>query len=565
MSDFSAPRRALPSLTIYLWLLLLVIAPNALLIGASFMTNDGGSIAFDPTFENYAKLFERQSYLILIYRTLLMALTAAIVATLIGYPMAYFASRYIGPKKRIASLLVVIPLWISLLMRIFAWKIILGETGVVNSFLVSSGILAVPTQALIYNKLTVVMALAYVAIPYVFITSYSAIERIPGSIVEASKDCGASPFTTFCKVIWPLSRQGAAIGFGLAFLLAVGDYVTPAMVGGLDGTMIGVVIASQFGLAGNWPLGSAIAMLVVVAVAAVLVLLALATRTRGIMEEGDAGHVSAMAWALLTVRGRMVRAGAWVLFLVPYLFLYGPLVVIAVFSFNNNKIQALPLTGLTFRWYADLAANANLIDALLRSLLVAAVAVGISVVVGTAFAMIFANKGVRGSAVVQALIALPVALPGIILGISLALTFRAIGIENPLLRVVLGHSVFIMPVVMLIVLARLNGLDPSLRDASDDLGATRAQTLRRVTLPLTMTAILGGALLGFTLSFDEVVISLFLTGAEPTLPIYIWNQLRFGFTPEINAIFTVIATVSLIAIFGATQIIGRTNKVRNDR
>jgi spermidine/putrescine transport system permease protein len=177
-------------------------------------------------------------------------------------------------------------------------------------------------------------------------------------------------------------------------------------------------------------------------------------------------------------------------------------------------------------------------------------------VIGTVFAMIFANKTVRGSAVVQALIALPVALPGIILGISLALTFRSLGIENPLLRVVLGHSVFIMPVVMLIVLARLNGLDPSLRDASDDLGATRTQTLRKVTLPLIMKAILGGALLGFTLSFDEVVISLFLTGSEPTLPIYIWNQLRFGFTPEINAIFAVIAAVSLLAIIAATKVIG---------
>jgi spermidine/putrescine transport system permease protein len=565
MSDGAATfRRAWPAVTIYFWLLLLVIAPNALLIGASFMTNDGGTIAFVPTIENYAKLFARQSYLILIYRTLVMALAAAIVATLIGYPMAYFASRYIGPRKRIASLLVIIPLWISLLMRIFAWKIILGETGVLNSFLVSTGILAEPTQALIYNRLTVVMALAYVAIPYVFITSYSAIERIPGSFVEASKDCGASAFTTFRRVIWPLSRQGAAIGFALAFLLAVGDYVTPAMVGGLDGTMIGVVIASQFGLAGNWPLGSAIAMLVVIAVAAVLALLVVATRTRGVMEEGDAGHVSATVWALLTVQGRMVRVGAWVLFILPYLFLYGPLIVIAVFSFNTSEIQALPLSGLTFRWYADMAGNANLIDALLRSLLVGTISVGVSVVIGTAFAMIFANKGVWGSAGVQALIALPVALPGIILGISLALTFRAIGVDNPLLRVVLGHSVFIMPVVMLIVLARLNGLDPSLRDASDDLGATRAQTLRRVTLPLIMTAILGGALLGFTLSFDEVVISLFLTGSEPTLPIYIWNQLRFGFTPEINAVFAVIACVSLISILVATKVIG-SNDARHVR
>jgi spermidine/putrescine transport system permease protein len=124
------------------------------------------------------------------------------------------------------------------------------------------------------------------------------------------------------------------------------------------------------------------------------------------------------------------------------------------------------------------------------------------------------------------------------------------------MRLVAGHAVFIMPVVMLIVLARLNGLDPSLEDASSDLGATRGQTLRRIILPLIRTAIIGAALLGFTLSFDEMIISLFLTGAEPTLPIFIWNQLRFGFTPEINAIFAIITLVSLVAIAVATRVIG---------
>ena len=555
--------RAASVAPIYVWLLLLVLAPNALLLGASVMTSDGGAIVLDPTLENYQRIFDRRAYLILIQRTVLMALAAATLATLIAYPMAYFASRYIGRHKYVASLMVIIPLWISLLMRVFAWKIILGENGVLNTFLVQASILEEPTRVLIYNRVTVVLTLAYVAIPYVFITAYTALERIPSNLLEASKDCGASGFTTLRKVVWPLSKQGVAIGFALAFLLAVGDYVTPSMVGGLDGTMIGVVIASQFGLAGNWPLGSAIAIVLVVGVAAVLTVVALAARTRGVIEAGDAGHARATPWRSLSAAGKLRRVLAWAAFIVPYFVLYGPLMVIAVFSFNDSTVQALPLSGFTFKWYAVLTENAGLIEALGRSLLVGLSSVAIAVVVGTAFALLFVRRRPRGGATLQALLALPVALPGIILGISLALTFRAVGIENPLIRVALGHATFVMPVLMLIVLARLNALDGALEDASSDLGASRWQTLRHVTLPLLRTAILGGALLGFTLSFDEVLISLFLTGSEPTLPIYIWNQLRFGFTPEVNAVFALIAVVSLAAILLATRIIGE--RVSPDR
>ena len=559
MTDATQPfwQRALPAGSIYLWLLLLVLAPNALLVAASFMTNEGGAILLKPTLANYGRLIDRASYLILIQRTVLMALMAATVATLIAFPMAWFASRYIGQLKYVASLLVIIPLWISLLMRVFAWKIILGENGVLNSFLVTSGILDEPTPAFIYNRFAVVLTLAYVAIPYVFITSYTALERIPGHLTEASADCGASGFTTFRHVVWPLARQGVAVGFALAFLLAVGDYVTPSMVGGLDGTMIGVVISSQFGLAGNWPLGSAIAIVLVLVVAVILASLVLATRTRGVMEEGDAGHVSAPAWATLTGGNKIRRAILWLLFIIPYVFLYGPLLIIILFSFNASEIQAMPFSGFTFEWYRQLGENGNLLEALRRSLLVGGITVTVSVFVGTSFALTFANLSLRASGLLQSLVALPIALPGIILGISLALTFRAFAFDTPLIRVVLGHGVFIMPVVMLIVLTRLQSLDPALKDASGDLGATRWQTLTRVTLPLIRTAVLGGALLGFTLSFDEMIISLFLTGSEPTLPIYIWNQLRFGFTPEINAIFAVITLVSFIAVGFATRFIGK--------
>lgn len=547
---------------IYIWLLLLVIAPNAALVIASFMKSSGGAIIMEPTLSNYSRLIERSSYLILIQRTTLMALSAAFLATIIAYPMAYFVSRYVRKHRFAVVLLVIIPLWISLLMRVFAWKIILGENGVFNTFLLEFGILDEPTQIFIYTRHTVVLALAYVAIPYVFVTSYTALERIPSNLIEASRDCGASGFQTFIRVVWPLSKQGVAIGFALAFLLGVGDYVTPSMVGGLDGTMIGVVIASQFGLAGNWPLGSAISIVLVGCVVIILGLVAFSTRSKGIIEEGDAGHVRAVSWSHLKQGGKIVRVIAWFAFLLPYIFLYGPLIIICVFSFNQGTIQAFPLTGFTLQWYSEVLENTNLINALGRSLMVGGLAVLVGGTIGTSFALIFVMVRPRGAVILQSMVSLPVAFPGIILGISLALTFEEIKLYNSLVRVVIGHATFVMPIIMLIVLSRLKSLDPSLNDASSDLGATPVQTLRRITLPLVKTAVIGGALLGFTLSFDEVLISLFLTGAEPTLPIFIWNQLRFGFTPEINAIFTLIGTGSLIAIAIGTRIINKDTSSR---
>ena len=189
--------------------------------------------------------------------------------------------------------------------------------------------------------------------------------------------------------------------------------------------------------------------------------------------------------------------------------------------------------------------------------MVGGLAVLVGGTIGTSFALIFVMVRPRGEVILQSMVSLPVAFPGIILGISLALTFEEIKLYNSLVRAVIGHATFVMPIIMLIVLSRLKSLDPSLNDASSDLGATPVQTLRRITLPLVKTAVIGGALLGFTLSFDEVLVSLFLTGAEPTLPIFIWNQLRFGFTPEINAIFTLIGIGSLIAIAIGTRIINK--------
>ena len=202
------------------------------------------------------------------------ALSSSLIATVIAYIAAVIVVRYFGKFKLVVAVLVLVPLLISYLMRIFAWKIILGEHGI----LVGAFGDAVPKNIL-YSQLSVILTLTYVAIPYVFLSVFVALERIPPHITEAAGDCGASPWTTFWTVLWPLSRGGAAVGFAIAFVLTFGDYVTPAMVGGLSGTMLGSVVLQQFGIANNWPLGSAIGIVVILSGLLVLAVISLFTRT----------------------------------------------------------------------------------------------------------------------------------------------------------------------------------------------------------------------------------------------------------------------------------------------
>ena len=242
---------------------------------------------------------------------------------------------------------------------------------------------------------------------------------------------------------------------------------------------------------------------------------------------------------------------------VVYFFLYAPILVMAVFSFNEGSVQSLPLKGFSTIWYERLFNDTAMIDALFFSAKVSLIAVAISCVAGTAFSLLFARVRMRGLPILQALIALPFVMPGMVLGISLLLSLREIGIEPGLLAIVIGHVTFITPIIIFVVTQRLRALDPTLEQASKDLGAGPIRTFVNVIFPSIRTSLIAAALLGFTVSFDEIIVTFFLSGAEPTLPVHIWTLLRQGFSPAINAVLTLIAVFSVALITIATITIQR--------
>ncbi|BBY65538.1 ABC transporter permease [Mycolicibacterium helvum] len=234
-----------------------------------------------------------------------------------------------------------------------------------------------------------------------------------------------------------------------------------------------------------------------------------------------------------------------------FAFLYAPLITTALFSFNGSPVQTWPMDGFTLRWYRELLSDNAMIAAVLYSLRVALVAVFVSAVAGFAFALIAQRLEFSGKRILDAVLAVPLVAPGMVLGISLLVVFNLGEIPTGFVTIVIGHSAFITPLVMFILQQRLKTMDPSIEHASMDLGAGRIKTFWHVTLPGVRVSLLAACLLGFTLSMDEIAVSFFLAGTQPTLPVYVWGLLRFGFTPEVNAVFTLIGAFSLVLIGGA--------------
>ena len=228
-------------------------------------------------------------------------------------------------------------------------------------------------------------------------------------------------------------------------------------------------------------------------------------------------------------------------------FLYLPLFVIALMSFNASTAPTLPIRGLTLDWYADLIEDQRFVDASVFSLKVAAVSTAIAVVLGTAAALAVAMRRALAYRMAAVLYVIPLLVPGLVLAVAMAAFFRLVEIRLSFWTVVAGHVVVNAPLVYLVVAARLRGFDWSLVQAARTLGAEPLQAFRRVTAPLIAPAVLGSAILSFAISIDNFAVSLFLTGGESTVPLLIWSMMRAGFSPAVNALATILVVGTLIA------------------
>jgi spermidine/putrescine transport system permease protein len=252
---------------------------------------------------------------------------------------------------------------------------------------------------------------------------------------------------------------------------------------------------------------------------------------------------------VISRRARLSRWGLGLYGLLIYVFLFGPIALLVLFSFNANRYGTFPISGWTLKWYRSAISNYQIHDALRTTLEVAAEVTAVSVVVGTAAAFPLVRSRLRFRDTIRIGFILPIMIPGLLIGVSLLVMFTGpLHQQLSTQTVVIGQSVYTTPFVILLVAARLQGFDRALERAAADLGANAFQRLLRVVFPLILPAIVAGALLAFTLSLDEFIITYFLIGTQITLPIYIYTQIKFGITPEVNALASMLLAASLLVL-----------------
>ncbi len=252
--------KALISLPPMFWVAVFLLLPYALMFAHSFWTVRDGVILHQWNTQNYAKLFQNPLYLDVLFRTMRIAGSVTLLSLLLGYPLAYYMSFHAGVRREILYQLVIVPLWISYLVRGYAWKTILGSDGVLNGFLQYLHLTREPVSFFLYSPFAVVLMLTHIYTPFVFLPLYASLEHIPRNLVEASQDLGAGLRATFLRVILPLSLPGLLAGATFAFLLTLGDFLAPLLVGGPSSIMIANIVQSLFGTAYDWPLGAAISV-----------------------------------------------------------------------------------------------------------------------------------------------------------------------------------------------------------------------------------------------------------------------------------------------------------------
>jgi spermidine/putrescine transport system permease protein len=274
------------------WVTAFLLVPYAILLGYSFWSVSSiQTIIHSWNLQNYLELARNSLYRDVLFRSMRIAAAVTFFALLLGYPLAYFLSFHATKRKDLLYQLVIIPLWASYLVRGYAWKTILGTDGVLNGVLhfthatdlltglqhminqhvtASHQVALVPLPFLLYSPFAVVLVLTHIYTPFVILPIYASLEHIPRNLLEASGDLGSSPWSTFRRVILPLSLPGVIAGATFAFVLTLGDFLAPLLVGGSSGIMISNIVVGLFGAAYNWPLGAAIALCMMVIVMALL-------------------------------------------------------------------------------------------------------------------------------------------------------------------------------------------------------------------------------------------------------------------------------------------------------
>ena len=265
-------------LPLVLWLFMFLVVPYINLFINSFWKNGFFKVEHTFTMENYVRFFTSgtgtNKPVMVLLDTLRISVIVMVCSILISFPLAYFINFKVKKNKQLFYMLAIIPLWVSYIMRAYSWRIILGTNGILNSFLMWTGITHKPIDAFLYSDVSVIIAMVHIYTPFVLMPMYTAMEQIPRNLIEASKDLGCGRIRTFVKVLLPLSLPGVLTGGTYALALSMGDFLAPSLLGGAStSTKIANIAQMQFGTSNNWPYGATISVIIFILILAIILVM----------------------------------------------------------------------------------------------------------------------------------------------------------------------------------------------------------------------------------------------------------------------------------------------------
>lgn len=502
------------------------------------------------TLTNYQRILTTPIYGRVLFNTLYIALLTTLGTLVLSYPLAYYMATARPTTAKILAFAVLLPFWTSALVRTTAWIILLQRNGMLNTVLTSTGVVNAPI-AFVYNLSGVLIGMVHVLMPFMVLPLYAAFRNIDRNLLYAAEGMGASPFQRFVRIIMPLTAPGAAAGSLIVFMNALGYYITPALLGGPRQTMIAEMISFHILEQLDWGMAAALAMLLLVVTLVLFLIFQTLLGLDKLLGGGGNGDGDTLGNAQGDIKRSLLEKFAAVAAVFVAIFLVLPNLVVVPMSFSPSPFYVFPPEQFTTRWFSTFFENPKWIQALWNSLQVSAIAVTLATILGTLAAIGVSRLNARGKSALEAYFLLPMVVPPVIFGIALYYFYAPIGLIGRPLGLAIGHAILGTPFVFLTVRAALKNFDPNLELAALGLGASRITVLRRIMLPQLWPGIVAGAVFAFIVSFDDVLLALFITNIRSrTLPKLMYEGVAYELDPTITAVATLLIGVAIVILSG---------------
>jgi putative spermidine/putrescine transport system permease protein len=530
---------------------------------------------------HYRRIFDTPVYLRSLRNTVEIAVTVSAFCLLLAYPTAVALSTASARVRAILGVLIVLPYFVAVLVRTYAVMVVLGTNGPINSALRGLGLIQEPHR-LLFTRGAVILAMTIVLIPLMVLPISSVMAQIDPNLVRAAQALGAGPTAAFWRVYFPLSVPGVLAGVILVFVLSLGFFITPALVGGPTDRVLAQDIANQARLLTSEGFSQALAVVLLVVT---LVILTLASRvvhfdliwgmvdsqrTRYRLRSAPSGMaffhrvsehlVDVIGWPALRVLGALPHAvGHLFTRIVTTCVLVGamvPIGLVVIMSFTSSVFLVFPPPGFSLRWYGEFLSNQAWIQAGVNSVVIGGLTAVVSVALGTTAALGLARSQIPGKSAIVGFILSPLIVPAVVAALSLYWVLLRLNLAGSIPVVVAAHTLGGLPMVVLIVSATYQMFDTRLERAALSLGATPWRSFWYVIFPLIRPGLFVAAFFAFLYSFDELVYTLFVRSPRlVTLPIKLWGDLNFGLTPVLAVVSTVEIGV-VVLVLGLSFVIG---------